>query len=124
MNIMLWIVQVLLAVIFMFAGGTKFVMSVEQMNAQAPIPLPGLFLHFIGACEVLGAIGLIVPWATGIKPYLTPLSAIGLAIIMTGATALTIAGGQAAMAAIPLIVGLLAAFVAYGRRPMAVIERR
>ena len=76
MNIALWIVQALLALLFSFAGGMKFVMSIEEMTKQ--IPLPGWFLHFIGVCEVLGALGLIVPWLTRIRPGLTPLAAAGL----------------------------------------------
>ena len=111
----LWVVQGLLAFIFLFAGGSKFVMSVEEMNAQAPVALPGLFLHFIGVCEVLGAIGLILPGLLGIRPGLTPLAAAGLMIIVIGATAITLAGGQGALALFPLVVAVLAAFVAYGR---------
>ena len=61
MNVILWILQVLLGLLFVFSGVMKFVMSVEEMNAQAPVVLPGLFLHFIGVCEVLGGFGLILP---------------------------------------------------------------
>lgn len=113
MNIALWIAQGLLAAIFLFAGGMKLVMPIEEMTKQ--IPLPGLFLRFIAVCEVLGAIGLILPWLLHIRPGLTPLAAAGLAIIMIGATAITLMTGSIAMALIPLMVGLLAAFVAYGR---------
>src|SRR5438552_3474869 len=117
MNRALWIAQVLLALIFLFAGGAKFILPLEEMTAQMPVqlPQPGLFLRFIGVCEVLGAIGLIFPALLRIRPGLTPLAAAGLVIIMIGATAITLAGGQGAMALIPLVVGLLAAFVAYGR---------
>jgi uncharacterized membrane protein YphA (DoxX/SURF4 family) len=113
MNIALWIAQGLLAAIFLFTGGMKLVMPIEEMTKQ--IPLPGLFLRFIAVCEVLGAIGLILPWLLHIRPGLTPLAAAGLAIIMIGATAITLMTGSIAMALIPLMVGLLAAFVAYGR---------
>ena len=113
MNIALWIAQGLLAAIFLFAGGMKLVMTVEEMTKQ--IPLPGLFLRFIAVCEVLGAIGLILPWLLHIRPGLTPLAAAGLAIIMIGATAITLITGSIAIALIPLMAGLLAAFVAYGR---------
>lgn len=116
MNILLWIIQVLLAVLFLFAGSTKFFMSVEQMNSQAPIPLPGLFIHFIGVCEILGGLGLVLPMLLRIKPKLTPLAACGLAIIMAGATVLTVAGGMIGGAAFPFVVLLLCVFVAYGRR--------
>jgi uncharacterized membrane protein YphA (DoxX/SURF4 family) len=113
MNIALWIAQGLLAAIFLFTGGMKLVMPIEEMTKQ--IPLPGLFLRFIAVCEVVGAIGLILPWLLHIRPGLTPLAAAGLAIIMIGATAITLMTGSIAMALIPLMVGLLAAFVAYGR---------
>jgi|ERR1043166_2173495 uncharacterized membrane protein YphA (DoxX/SURF4 family) len=113
MNIALWIVQALLALLFMFAGVMKFVMSVEEMTKE--LPLPGWFLHFIGVCEILGALGLILPRLTGIRPSLTPLAAAGLVIIMIGATVITIMTNGIAMALLPFVVGILAAFVTYGR---------
>ncbi len=119
MTYVLWTVQVLLALVFLFAGGVKLVTPFEEMAAQMPIPLPELFLRFIGVAEVLGALGLILPGLLRIRPGLTPLAAAGLAIIMIGATVLTLAGGLGAMAVIPLVVGLLAAFVAYGRWRLA-----
>ena len=109
----LGIVQGLLAVIFLFAGGSKFVMTVDEMQAQMKTSLPGPFLRFIGACEVLGAIGLILPGLLRIRSGLTPLAAAGLVIIMIGATVVTLMGGDVALALIPLTVGLLAAFVVY-----------
>ena len=119
MNIALWTVQGLLAALFLFAGGMKLVMPIEEMMKQMPIPLPGLFLRFTGVVEVLGAIGLILPWLLGIRPGLTPLAAAGLVIVMIGATAYTLAAGDISMALIPLVVGFLAAFVAYGRWRLA-----
>jgi uncharacterized membrane protein YphA (DoxX/SURF4 family) len=119
MTYALWIVQGLLALLFLFAGGVKLVLPIEDMTKQMPVPLPGLFLRFIGVAEVLGAIGLILPELLRIRPGLTPLAAAGLVIIMTGATALTLAGGDVAPALIPLGVGLLSAFVAYGRWRLA-----
>ena len=113
MNTALWIGQGLLALLFLFAGGMKFVMSIEEMTKQ--IALPGLFLRFIGVAEGLGGIGLILPGLLRIRPLLTPVAAAGLAIIMIGATVITVATGEVATALIPLVVGLLAAFVAYGR---------
>ena len=117
MNIALWIAQGLLAAIFLFAGGMKLVLPVEEMTKQ--LPLPGLFLRFIAVCEVLGAIGVILPWLLGIRPGLTPLAAAGLVIIMIGATVVTVMTGDIAMALIPLVVGIIAAFVAYGRWHLA-----
>jgi uncharacterized membrane protein YphA (DoxX/SURF4 family) len=117
LNIILWVIQVLLALMFLFAGGMKLVIPIEKM--QGPIALPGLFLRFIGVCETLGGLGLILPGLTRIQTGLTPLAAAGLVIIMIGATAITVASGLIATAAIPLVTGLLAAFVAYGRWRMA-----
>jgi hypothetical protein len=116
MNRALWIVQGLLSALFLFGGTVKLIMPIEEMTAQ--VPLPGLFIQFIAVAEVLGALGLILPWALRILPGLTPLAASGLVIIMIGATALTAAGvggGDAVGALFPLVTGLLAAFVAYGR---------
>lgn len=122
MNVVLWIIQVLLALLFLFAGGTKLVMSIEAMRAMGSpnqILLPGLLIRFIGVCEILGGLGLVLPGIFRIKQWLTPLAAAGLLIIMIGATAITFAGDGFAMAVPPLIVGLLTAFVAYGRWRLA-----
>lgn len=113
MNIALWIIQALLAALFLFAGVTKLMMPIDELTQQAN--MPGLFLKFIAVCEVLGAIGLILPWLLRIRPGLTPLAAGGLVIIMVGATVATMMTGQVAMALFPFIVGILAAFVTYGR---------
>ena len=117
MTYALWTIQVLLALLFLFAGGMKLVMPIEEMTKQ--MPMPGLFLRFIGVAELLGGLGLIFPGLLRLRPGLTPLAAAGLVIIMVGATALTLAIGPVATALIPLVVGLLAAFVAYGRWRLA-----
>ena len=117
MTYALWIVQRLLALIFLFAGGVKLVLPLEVLTKQ--MPLPGLFVRFIGVAEVLGAIGLLLPGLLRIRPGLTPLAAGGLVIIMLGATVLTLVAGAVAVALISLVVGLLAAFVAYGRWRLA-----
>jgi len=109
----LWVVQWLLALIFLIAGGMKLVLPIEVMTKQ--MPMPGLFLRFVGVCETLGAIGLILPGLLRIRRGLTPLAAAGLVIIMIGATALMLRTGGVASALMPLVVGLLAAFVVYGR---------
>ena len=118
MNIALWIIQILLALLFLFAGGTKLVMSAEElykMGSPNQIILPGLFLKFIGVCEVLGALGLILPGLLRKRPSITPLAALGLVIIMIGAVVLTVAADGVAAGIAPWIVGALCAFVAYGR---------
>ena len=119
MNILLWIVQILLALTFVFSGGMKLVIPTDVLIAMGPpnqIVLPGLFIKFIGLCEVLGGLGLVLPGLFRTRQYLTPLAAIGLLIIMIGAVVITIAGLGVSAAVAPLVVGLLCAFVAYGRR--------
>ena len=110
----LWTIQIVLTLLYLFAGGMKLVLPIAKL--QGPVALPGLFMRFIGVCEVLGALGLLLPGWTGIQRALTPVAASGLVIIMIGATVVTIMGGQAAMAIIPAVVGVLVAYVAYGRR--------
>ena len=119
MTYALWVIQGLLALLFLFSGGMKLILPVEEMTKQMPVPLPGLFLRFIAVVEVLGALGLILPGLLRIRPGLTPLAAAGLVIIMIGATVITLIGGDLMAAVISLVVGLLAAFVAYGRWRLA-----
>ena len=125
MTYALWIVQGLLALLFLFTGGIKLVLPIEVLTEGSP--LPGPFVRFLGVAEVLGAIGLILPGLLRIRPGLTPLAAAGLVIIMIGAMVLTLAGvvpgGGVAPVLIPLVVGLLSAFVAYGRWRLAPLGR-
>ncbi len=113
MSAALWVVQGLLALLFLFAGGMKLVMPIEELTKQ--MPLPGWFVRFIAVAEVLGGLGVILPGLLRIRPGLTPLAAAGLVMIMIGATVVSVMTVGVAMALIPLGVGLLAAFVAYGR---------
>src|SRR6266851_5406775 len=117
LNVLLWVLQVLLAMLFMFAGVMKFIIPVAEMTKQ--VPMPGWFLHFIGAAEILGAIGLVLPGILRIRTGLTPLAASALAVIMIGATAVNLKIGQRGAAVTTLVVGLLLVFVAYNRRRMA-----
>jgi hypothetical protein len=118
----LWIVQALLAVVFLFTGGMKLLLPLEELTAQ--FPGPGWFVRFLGLAEVLGALGLILPGLLRIRPGLTPLAAAGLMIIMIGATVITPMLMDAALALIPLVLGLLAGFVAYGRWRVAPLRGR
>ena len=109
----LWIVQILLALIFLFAGGIKLVLPAAQLTGQTPLPAP--FLRFIGVAEIAGALGLILPGALHIRPGLTPLAATCLSVIMVGATAITVMTMGAALALLPFLVGLLTVSLAYAR---------
>jgi hypothetical protein len=121
-NALLWTAQALLALVFLFAGGMKLVVPIEML--KGPVALPGAFLRFIGVCETLGAIGLVLPSVLRIKPGLTPLAASGLIIIMIGATVVTLVGGMVGPALVPVVVGSLATFVANGRWRVAPIQAK
>lgn len=125
MNILLWILQILLGLMFLFAGGIKLVKSTAELIAMGPpdqIVFSGWFYKFIGLCEVLGGLGLILPGLLRRQQNLTPLAAAGLTIIMIGAVVTSAMAFGVAGAIAPLITGLLCAFVAYGRwhlRPLS-----
>lgn len=117
MNTILWVVQILLALLFAAAGFGKLTMPKEKLTARmgwAEDFSPNT-LKAIGLAEVLGAVGLILPALTGILPWLTPLAAVGLMLVMIGAAYTHFRRGE-----YPSIIGNLvllasAAFVAYGR---------
>jgi hypothetical protein len=121
-NVAIWTVQVLLACLFLFAGGAKLVMPIAEMTKQ--FPLPGLFLRFLGVVELAGALGLILPSLLRTRPYLTPLAAGGLIIVMSGATAISMAGGKIAPAIPPFVVGCLAGLVLYARTRVVPIREK
>jgi|SRR3954466_15035187 len=122
MSKVLWIVQGLLAVVFLFAGGMKLVLPAEVLTAQ--FPGSALFVRFIGVAEVLGALGLMLPGLLRIRPGLTPLAATGLVCIMTGATLVTLTTMGLAPALMPLALGVLASFVVFGRRRLLPVVRQ
>lgn len=117
MNRLLWVVQVLLALVFLFAGGSKLIMSATDLAGQSTLPVG--FLRFIGVMEILGGFGLVLPGMLRIRTALTPLAAVGLSIIMIGAVVVTIQTVGPAAAALPFVIGALSLFVAYGRWRMA-----
>ena len=120
MNRLLWVVQVLLALLFLFVGGAKLVMSAAELTAQTP--LPAAFLRFIGVMEILGGLGLVLPGTLRIRTTLTALAAAGLSIIMIGAVVVTIQTMGSALAALPFVTGALTLFVAYGRWRLAPLD--
>ena len=101
----LWVIQTVLAALFLFAGGFKLASPMATLAAQAH--LPGPFMRFIGVCEVAGALGLLLPGLFRVRVGLTALAAAGLAVIMSGATVLTAARMGPAPALFPLVVGVL-----------------
>jgi len=123
MNIVLWVLQVILAVAF-FAHGCLFLWPpasvVEQMNAL----LPRWFQLFLGVAEILGAVGLILPGLTRILPWLVTWAAGGIMIVMVSATVLHLARGEMSSAAITLVLLAMATFVAYKRHRAVPIRAR
>ena len=119
-NKVLWTLQILLAVLYLFAGGMKLVAAPEQMRATEADPIPSanmmLFLRLIGGFEVLGAVGLILPGATGIKKHLTSVAAGCLAFLMAGAVVVSILQMGVQAAILPLVAGILDLVVMLGRR--------
>ena len=111
----LWVAQGLVAVVFVFAGGSKLLTPPETLAMLSPFPVS--FILFIGVCEVLGALGLILPLALKVRPEVTVLAAVGLTVIMVGATLST-------LALLPAGLGVLTALVAYGRRSLLTLPRR
>jgi uncharacterized membrane protein len=125
-NRLLWTAQALAAVLFLFAGAMKFILPAEKLQ-QGPIVFSLAFMYFIGVCECLGAVGLVVPALTRIRAELTPLAAAGLTIIMIGATTVSILAMGVVAGAFPAVVGLVTAAIAYGRTrlvPLANGRRR
>jgi hypothetical protein len=112
-NALLWIAQVILCALFVFAGAMKLVMPIEAM--AGPVAFPGWFMRFIGVAELLGGLGLVLPGVFRVGVSLTALAAAGLVPIMVGAVVITIVGGMVAASAIPAIIGLLCVAIARSR---------
>jgi uncharacterized membrane protein YphA (DoxX/SURF4 family) len=117
MNIALWIVQGLLAAVFLMAGFMKASKPKEDLAAQMAWvnDFSANTVKTIGILEILGAIGLILPLATGILPWLTPVAAVGLVLTMIGAAITHARRKENAMIGMNVMLLVLAAFVAYGR---------
>ena len=113
-NVALWTVQGMLAALFLFAGVMKLVTPAEMLAEAMPLPVE--FVKFIGVCETLGALGLLLPGVFRMQRGLTPLAAAGLVIIMIGATVTTVILTDPMSAVLPFVTGILCASVVYGRR--------
>ena len=118
MNIVLWIVQILLALAFLMAGALKATQPPDKLSARmtwVKAMKPQQIVRLIGILEILGAIGLVLPAVTGILPWLTPVAAIGLVLTMIGAVILHTRIGEASRIAPNIVLLLLAAFIVIGR---------
>ena len=121
MNIVLWIVQILLALAFAMAGVMKTTQPIEKLatNMGWVKDFTAQIVRLIGTLELLAAIGLILPAVTGILPWLTPVAAIGLVLTMVGAMLTHVRRGEFPGLGVNVILLLLALFVAYGRFAVA-----
>ena len=126
LTVTLWVVQVVLAALFGMAGLMKLTQPIDALAASLPwvTSVPEMLVRFIGAAELAGALGLILPSLTRIQPRLTALAALGLAVVMVLASAFHLTRGEASMLPMNLVIGLLALSVAWGRGKAAPITPR
>lgn len=127
LHLALWLVQALLALVYLGAGAAKLTQPLDQLLANGMTfvaSTPGLLVRFIGASEVLGALGLILPAATRRLPQLTGVAAAALATVMVLAVGVHLALGEVGGAVPALLLGALAGFVAWGRLVRAPIPAR
>jgi uncharacterized membrane protein YphA (DoxX/SURF4 family) len=114
MNVTLWIIEILLALVFLVSGITKAIRPSEKLRAGLPEFRPGV-IRLVAVAEILGALGLILPGVTGLAPILTPVAASGLAIIMIGAVVTHARRKEGKSVAMNLVLLVLAVVVAVGR---------
>lgn len=113
----LWTAQILLALAFAFTGTGSLTRPIDDLAAVAVWPgeVPVALVRLIGAAELMGALGLILPSLTRIRPSLTPLAAAGLAGVMVLGASYNLVQGRWPAVALNLVLGSLAVFVAWGR---------
>jgi uncharacterized membrane protein len=126
LHLTLWLVQLLLAAVFLLVGWTHAAEPIEVAIMRAPwvASLPVPLVRFIGVVELAGALGLFLPAATRILPRLTPLAAVGLATMMALAVPFHLVRSETVAIVFNLVLGSLAAFVAWGRTRRAPIAAR
>ena len=128
LNIALWVVQVLLAAMFLMAGGSKVAMNyadmVKMVTEAHGLIIPEPLLRFIGISEVCGALGMLLPAGTRIMPILTPWAAVGLGTIMVLACSLHVSRGEWSSVGVTATLLVMAVFVAWGRFKAAPIRPR
>ncbi|MER2562344.1 MAG: DoxX family protein [Myxococcaceae bacterium] len=122
LHIGLWVAQVLLAVAFGMSGAMKLVTPIDQLAEKMTwIASTGPLVRFIGLSEVAGALGMLLPSALRIKPVLTPVAALGFVVIMVLAGGVHASRGEFGVIGANVVLGGLAAFVAFGRLKKAPI---
>ena len=122
----LWLLQTSLCAVFAWAGWTKLVKLGGHLTTTLPwtIDVPVPLVGAIGACELLGAVGLVVPAATRVRPQLTPVAATCLTALMALAVTFHLYRGDAQVLLVPAVLGAGSAFVAWGRFRKAPIDPR
>ena len=123
MNLLLWVLQILLALAF-FAHGWMFLAPSPEIAALMNASLPRWFQLFMGIAEISAAIGLTLPGVTRILPALVPAAAFGIMIVMISATVYHIARAEYSSAVITFVLLLMATFTAYARWRLAPIQPR
>jgi|SRR5687768_13224602 len=126
LHIGLWVVQVVLGLMFLAGGAMKATQPIAELTLQMvwADDIPEALVRFIGMAEVLGALGLVLPAATRIKPMLTPLAGLGLALIMLLAALFHLVRSEFAAIGMNVVLGGLGLFVAWGRAKKAPIRPR
>jgi uncharacterized membrane protein YphA (DoxX/SURF4 family) len=126
LHITLWILQALLAAAFLATGLMKLALPVAQLAGQMPWvnDVPAFLVRFIGLAEFAGALGLILPALTRIRPNLTPLAALGLIAVMVFASIFHLTRGEGMMVPANLLLAALAGVIAWGRTRKAPIQAR
>lgn len=126
LHIILWVLQVLLAAAFLMFGLMKLTTPIAQLAGSLPwvTDVPAGLVRVIGLAEVVGALGLILPSVTRIRPNLTPLAALGLVAVMVLASIFHVTRGEAMMLPMNLVLAVLAGVIAWGRTRKAPIAAR
>jgi len=118
LNLGLWMAQALLSVTFLYAGHVKLTSPPAALDAMGwhwALDVPPALIAFIGAMEILGAIGVVLPMATRILPWLTALAAAGMVLLQLAAVALHVSRGEYAALWLNVILLAAAVFVVWGR---------
>ena len=126
LDVALWVAQLALFTVFAVTGFAKVTMPIDRLAPMMAwvTEAPPALVRFIGLAELAGALGVLLPSVTRVQPRLTSLAALGLGVVMAFATVVHVAAGEMTRAMVPLVLGALAAFVAWGRYALAPIAPR